>query len=51
MLDAALDITRRIESVCEVRPGAGGIRLRVLRLVGQQFIAHPHFACWLEAQF
>jgi len=49
MLDAALDITRRIESVCEVHPGAGGIRLLVFRFVGQQFIDHPHFVGWLEA--
>jgi len=48
MPDAGLDTTRRVESVCNVLPGAGVLRLLVPGVAVGIFIDRRSVAHWLE---
>jgi hypothetical protein len=49
MLDAGLDTTRRVESVCKVPPGIGVLQLRVTGVAVGVSIDHPSVADGVEA--
>jgi hypothetical protein len=48
MLDAGLDATRRVECVCKIPPGAGGLRMLITGMAAGVFIDRRSVADGLE---